>query len=59
MSKFLDDVLVRMMDEKTAESVRTLFGHSGPVYCLSFSPDRNLLLSCSEDGTGTKISNLQ
>lgn len=40
------------MDEKTAESVRTLFGHSGPVYCLSFSPDRNLLLSCSEDGTG-------
>ncbi|XP_058809234.1 transcription initiation factor TFIID subunit 5-like [Phymastichus coffea] len=46
-----DDVLVRMMDDKTAESVRTLHGHSGPVYCLSFSPDKNLLLSCSEDGT--------
>ncbi|XP_011500143.1 PREDICTED: transcription initiation factor TFIID subunit 5 [Ceratosolen solmsi marchali] len=46
-----EDVLVRMMDEKTAETVRTLYGHSGPVYCLSFSPDRNLLLSCAEDGT--------
>ncbi|XP_014204120.1 transcription initiation factor TFIID subunit 5 [Copidosoma floridanum] len=46
-----EDVLVRMMDDKTAESVRSLYGHSGPVYCLSFSPDKNLLLSCSEDGT--------
>lgn len=51
---FVDDVLARMMDDKTAESVRSLFGHSGPVYCLSFSPERNLLLSCSEDGTGMK-----
>ncbi|KAJ8668877.1 hypothetical protein QAD02_000136 [Eretmocerus hayati] len=46
-----EDVLVRMLDDKSAETVRSLFGHSGPVYCLSFSPDRNLLLSCSEDGT--------
>ncbi|XP_066585283.1 transcription initiation factor TFIID subunit 5-like [Prorops nasuta] len=46
-----DDVLVRMMDERTAESSRSLFGHSGPVYSLSFSPDRNLLLSSSEDTT--------
>jgi transcription initiation factor TFIID subunit 5 len=49
---FSEDVLVRMMDEKTAETVRTLYGHGGPVYCLTFSPDRNLLLSCAEDGTG-------
>lgn len=47
-----DDVLVRMMDERTAESVKFLHGHSGPVYCLSFGPDKNLLLSCSEDTTG-------
>lgn len=47
-----DDVLVRMMDDRTAESSRTLYGHSGPIYSLSFSPDRNLLLSSSEDTTG-------
>ncbi|XP_051169756.1 transcription initiation factor TFIID subunit 5 [Leptopilina boulardi] len=46
-----DDVLVRMMDERTSESVKLLYGHSGPVNCLSFSPDKNLLLSCSEDTT--------
>ena len=28
-----------------------LHGHNGPIYGLSFSPDRSLLLSCSEDGT--------
>lgn len=47
-----DDVLVRMMDDRTAETSRSLFGHNGPVYSLSFSPDRNLLLSSSEDSTG-------
>ena len=40
-----------MMDDKAAETVRSLYGHSGPVYSLSFSPDRNLLLSCSEDAS--------
>ncbi|KOC62223.1 Transcription initiation factor TFIID subunit 5 [Habropoda laboriosa] len=39
-----DDVLVRMMDDRTAETSRSLFGHNGPIYSLSFSPDRNLLL---------------
>ena len=29
----------------------TLHGHNGPIYGLAFSPDRSLLLSCSEDGT--------
>lgn len=48
-----DDVLVRMMDDRTAESSRSLFGHNGPVFSMSFSPDRNLLLSSSEDSTGT------
>ncbi|KAK0175489.1 hypothetical protein PV327_009236 [Microctonus hyperodae] len=51
INKEADDVLVRMMDDRTAETARTLHGHSGPVYSLTFSPDRNLLLSCSEDTT--------
>ncbi|CAH1105872.1 unnamed protein product [Psylliodes chrysocephalus] len=46
-----DDVLVRMMDERSGETCRTLCGHGGPVYSVSFSPDRTLLLSCSEDST--------
>ncbi|XP_053209289.1 transcription initiation factor TFIID subunit 5-like [Panonychus citri] len=46
-----DDVLVRMMDEKSATDLKVLNGHNGPVYSLSFSPDRNLLLSSSEDST--------
>lgn len=48
---FIDDVLVRMMDERTSETARNLYGHNGPIYNLSFSPDRNLLLSSSEDTT--------
>lgn len=46
-----DDILHRMNDESTAETAKTLLGHVGPIYGLSFSPDRQLLLSCSEDGT--------
>lgn len=45
------DVMVRMMDEHSAETSRTLLGHSGPVYRVSFDPYKTLLLSCSEDGT--------
>lgn len=48
------DVLVRMMDEQIGDTCKTLFGHGGPVYHLSFSPDRNLLLSSAEDSTGNK-----
>ena len=46
-----DDVLVRMMDDRSAETCRMLHGHNGPVYRVAFSPDRTLLLSCSEDTT--------
>ncbi|XP_023011595.1 TATA-box binding protein associated factor 5 [Leptinotarsa decemlineata] len=46
-----DDVLVRMMDERSGETSRTLCGHTGAVYSVSFSPDRTLLLSASEDTT--------
>ncbi|XP_037085712.1 transcription initiation factor TFIID subunit 5-like [Pollicipes pollicipes] len=51
IDKDADDVLVRMMDDRSAEQSRTLAGHSGPVHGVSFSPDRTLLLTCSEDGT--------
>lgn len=40
-----------MMDDRKAEATRTFLGHSGPVYRCSFSFDRSLLLSCSEDST--------
>lgn len=46
-----DDVLHRMMDDRTAETCRTFLGHSGPVYRCNFAPDRTLLLTCSEDCT--------
>lgn len=46
-----EDVLVRMMNDKSNDTYRTLYGHSGPIYGLSFSPDKYLLLSCSEDTT--------
>ncbi|XP_016124765.1 transcription initiation factor TFIID subunit 5-like isoform X1 [Sinocyclocheilus grahami] len=51
IDKESDDVLERIMDEKTASESKILHGHSGPVYGVSFSPDRNYLLSSSEDGT--------
>ncbi|XP_066467126.1 transcription initiation factor TFIID subunit 5 [Tiliqua scincoides] len=51
IDKESDDVLERIMDEKTASELKILYGHSGPVYGTSFSPDRNYLLSSSEDGT--------
>ncbi|KAB0795862.1 hypothetical protein PPYR_09695 [Photinus pyralis] len=46
-----EDVLARMMDERSGESSRSLVGHGGTIYSVSFSPDRTLLLSCSEDST--------
>lgn len=48
---YIEDVLVRMMDERSSETAKSLYGHSGPVYSLSFSSDKNLLLSSSEDAT--------
>lgn len=54
IDKEAEDVLVRMMDDKSAETSKMLFGHHGPVYSMSFSPDRNLLLSSSEDTTSKR-----
>lgn len=49
---WLDDVLERMMDDRSATDSKLLTGHSGPVYAARFSRDRKYLVSCSEDGTG-------
>ena len=51
IDKEVDDILARMMDDKNPSELQVLKGHSGPVYAVSFSPDRTLLLSCSEDST--------
>lgn len=40
IDKESDDVLERIMDEKTASESKILHGHAGPVYGVSFSPDR-------------------
>ncbi|CAG8526458.1 11130_t:CDS:10 [Ambispora gerdemannii] len=37
--------------EKEGSEFKRLTGHSGPVFGLSFSPDRRYLVSCSEDKT--------
>lgn len=55
IDKEADDVLYRMMDDKNTAEVKVLRGHNGPVYAVSFSPDRNLLLSASEDTTSKLI----
>lgn len=51
----LDDVLQRIMEDRSAETTKTLIGHSRSVSKTSFSPDKTLLLSCSVDGTGYYI----
>jgi transcription initiation factor TFIID subunit 5 len=55
----LDDVLERMMDDRSSTDCKLLTGHSGPVYAARFSKDRKYLVSCSEDGTGQFIFLLQ
>ncbi|XP_065886534.1 transcription initiation factor TFIID subunit 5-like [Dysidea avara] len=46
-----EDIMDRILDTSSNNDVITLTGHSGPVYSTSFSPDKSLLLSASEDGT--------
>lgn len=41
-----------MFDENSGVDHRTLTGHSGPVFGVCFSCDKNFLVSGSEDGTG-------
>ncbi|XP_050418483.1 transcription initiation factor TFIID subunit 5 [Patella vulgata] len=51
IDKDADDVLERMMDDKTGGEFKRLSGHSGPVYSTCFSSDRTSMISSSEDGT--------
>lgn len=51
IDKDAEDVLYRMMDDRSAVDMRILLGHSGPVTAVSFSPDHLYLLSSSEDAT--------
>lgn len=51
IDKEADDVLERIMNDKSATDCRTLCGHSGPVYGLNFNSDKSFLISSSEDGT--------
>uniref|UniRef100_A0A915PII9 LisH domain-containing protein n=1 Tax=Setaria digitata TaxID=48799 RepID=A0A915PII9_9BILA len=46
-----EDALEQVYDDGEASASLTFQGHSGPVYSLSFSPDKRLLLSSSRDGT--------
>jgi len=51
LDKESDDIMNLIFDETSNADHRTLIGHSGPVYAVSFSPDKYYLLSGSEDGT--------
>ncbi|HEX6553157.1 MAG TPA: NB-ARC domain-containing protein [Ktedonobacteraceae bacterium] len=39
------DALIQLLDAKSGTHLRTLTGHSGPVYALAWSPDGSLLAS--------------
>lgn len=51
VDKEADDVFEHIMDDHSATDSKLLHGHTGPVYCSSFSPDKTHLISSSEDGT--------
>lgn len=52
VDKDADDIMEQMLDDNAGSNSVPFFGHSGPVYGVNFSPDKRMLLSCSEDSTG-------
>ncbi len=52
----LDEILDQMLDHSAATDSLSLSGHSGPVYGVCFNPEKSVLLSGSEDGTGKQSS---
>ena len=51
----LDLVSVSSKLETVSSECVSLQGHCGSVYSTQFSPDSSILLSASEDTSGTKI----
>ena len=51
LDKESDDVMSQMFDDGSSSDHRTLIGHTGPVFGVSFSPDKLTVVSGSEDGT--------
>ena len=45
-----------MLDDNTGSDFKNLIGHSGPVFGVSFSPDKYYLISGGEDGSGLNIN---
>jgi len=44
------------MEDRSAETTKTLIGHTRSVTKISFSPDKTLLVSSSVDGTGECVT---
>ena len=55
----LDLVSVSSKLETVSSECVSLQGHCGSVYSTQFSPDSSILLSASEDTSGTKIKGLR
>jgi transcription initiation factor TFIID subunit 5 len=51
LDKESDDIYNMMFDKRTGVDHMTLIGHSGPIYGVTFSPDKYFVVSGSEDGS--------
>ncbi|HAA32443.1 MAG TPA: hypothetical protein DCE56_38015, partial [Cyanobacteria bacterium UBA8553] len=46
-----DDRTIRLWDIYTGKCLRVLEGHSSPIWSVCYSPEVDILFSCSEDET--------
>lgn len=49
------NLIFNLCHHSSSNDVRTLTGHCGSVFSLSFNIDNTFLLSASEDGTGVWV----